>query len=135
MEKKMEELKNWISAWLDDPQLGSDCLVPALWQILGQMAQEREADLPPLVKISAEEVQLLVTDDETGRSFLRQLPLDYLETSNGITLAGETYAAQPTQIVFLTEFALGKLLELQGEEGDCDHDHHHDHDHDHDHDH
>ena len=96
---------------------------------MGQLVDELEAQRPPLTKISAEEVKLLVTDDETGRTFLRKIPLDYLETSNGITLAGETYAAQPTQIVFLTEFALGKLMELQGEEGeehDDDHHHHHD---------
>ncbi len=135
MDDKLAELKNLIENWLDDPQWGADCLLPLLWEAVGQATEEKEAALPPLTRITAEQVQLLVTDQETGRPFLRSLPLDYLETSNGITLAGESYAAQPTQIVFFTEFALGKLLELQGEEGDCDHDHDHDHDsHEHHHD-
>lgn len=126
MDEKLTELKDFIEDWLDDSQRGADRLIPILWEAVGQITEEREATLPPLTRITAERVRLLVTDQETGRPFLRSLPLDYLETSNGITLAGETYAAQPTQIVFFTEFALGKLLELQGEEGDCDH-HHDDH--------
>ena len=134
MNEKRNELKNILRHWLDDQELGADCLIPLMWEQMGQLVDEMESSRPSLTKISAEEVQLLVMDDESGRSFLRKIPLDYLETSNGITLSGETYAAQPTQIVFLTEFALGKLLELQGEEDaehDHDHDHHHHH-HDHD---
>jgi hypothetical protein len=135
MHEQMDALKNLLKNWLDEHEAEADCLLPQMWATMGQLADELEAKRPPLTKISAEEVKLLVTDDETGRTFLRKIPLDYLETSNGITLAGETYAAQPTQIVFLTEFALGKLMELQGEEGEeHDHDHHHDHDHPHYHD-
>ncbi len=134
MTDKLQALKAWIQDRIEkEDASGQDAFIPALWQALAEIAQEKEDRLPPLTQITAEEVQLLVTDQETGRTFHRLLPLDYRETSNGITLAGETYAAQPTQIVFLTEFALGKLLELQGEEGEGDHDHHHDHDHDHPH--
>lgn len=132
MDDKLNELKIWIQQWFESQAAGIDCLIPKMWEAIGQIVNELESDLPPLISISAEQVQLLVTDDETGRSFHRSIPLDYLETSNGITLAGETYAAQPTQIVFLTEFALGKLVELQGQDGDHDHDHYHEHDHDHD---
>ncbi len=132
MDEKVKELKSCIGSRIGregDP----DRMIPALWEALTQLAREEEEKRPPLTKITASQVRLLVTDDETGRVFERTLPLDYLETSNGITLSGETYAAQPTQIVFYTEFALGKLLELQGEEGEGDHDHPHDHDHDHPH--
>lgn len=129
MDEKRTELKNLIRQWLESQEEDVNCLLPLLWEAAGQVTGEIEAGLPPLTSITAEEVELLVTDQVTGRPFHRTLPLDYLETSNGITLSGETYAAQPTQIVFFTDFALGKLLELQGEEGDDDHDHaHHHHD-------
>ncbi|HHX30257.1 MAG TPA: hypothetical protein GX720_03405 [Clostridiaceae bacterium] len=130
MDEKVKELKSCIGSRIGregDP----DRMIPALWEALTQIAQDEEQKRPPLTKITAGQVRLLVTDDETGRVFERTLPLDYLETSNGITLSGETYAAQPAQIVFYTEFALGKLLELQGEDDDHDHDHDHDHHHHH----
>ncbi len=128
MDEKRTELKGLIRQWLQGQAEDVNCLLPLLWEAAGQVTEEIEAGLPPLTSITAEQVQLLVTDQVTGRPFYRVLPLEFLETSNGITLSGETYAAQPTQIVFYTEFALGKLLELQGEESDDHHDHHHHHD-------
>lgn len=127
MDEKLIELKDLIRRWMESQKGDVDCLIPVLWEAAGQVTEEIEAALPPLTSITAEQVQLLVTDQVSGRPFYRVIPLEFLETSNGITLSGETYAAQPTQIVFFTEFALGKLLELQGEEGhdSHDHDHHH----------
>lgn len=125
MDSKQNEVKILIQQWLDSQEGASNTLIPQVWQALAEITAESEALLPSLTNISAEEVQLFVKDDETGRSFHRLIPLDYLETSNGITLSGETYAAQPSQIVFLTEFALGKILELQGQEDEHNHDHHH----------
>ncbi|HZK29453.1 MAG TPA: hypothetical protein VFD19_04480, partial [Clostridia bacterium] len=116
MDDKLNELKMWIRQWLDSQDVESSCLIPKMWAAIAQVVEETQTSLAPLASISAEQVQLLVTDDDTGRSFHRVIPLDYLETSNGITLSGETYAAQPTQIVFLTELALVKLLELQGQD-------------------
>ncbi len=134
MDEKLTDLKDLILKWLDRQEEDINCLLPLLWEAVGQVTEVSQEKLEPLSSITAEEVQLLVTDQLTGRPFYRVLPLEFLETSNGVTLSGETYAAQPTQIVFFTEFALGKLLELQGEESEDGHDHSHHHDHHHAHD-
>ncbi len=118
MNEKLNQFKALVAEWLQDASTedtDTTTLHAAMWDILSSILAEREAGLPPLSRISADNVRLVVTDDETGRVFMRHLPLEYSETSNGVVLKGETFAAQPTKIVFLTEFALGKLLELQSQ--------------------
>jgi hypothetical protein len=135
MNQKLSQFKALVNEWLEDAS-DDDAemmqLHAAMWDALSSVLAEREAGLPPLSRISADNVRLVVTDADTGRVFLRHLPLEYSESSNGVVLKGETFAAQPTKIVFLTEFALGKLLELQGQgqdehvfDGHHSHDHHH----------
>ena len=134
MDEKIKQFKTWVSEWLreaasENPE--SPELYTRMWDALSSVLNQRESAHPPLNRIFAEEVTLIVTDAKKGRVFLRQLPLAYSETSNGITLKGETFAAEPTEIVFFTEFALGKLLELQGQgqnEPECGGHHAHDHD-------
>ncbi|HHX19488.1 MAG TPA: hypothetical protein GX728_03510 [Clostridiaceae bacterium] len=137
MNEKLRQFKALITEWLQDAS-ADDTEVTQLhaemWDVLSSVLAEREAGLPPLSRISADNVRLVVKDNTTGRVFMRHLPLEYSESSNGVVLKGETFAAQPTKIVFLTEFALGKLLELQGKGQDehvCDGHHSHDHDHHH----
>jgi hypothetical protein len=143
MNEKLSQFRAFVTEWLQDASVDDTETIPlhaAMWDVLSSALAERETGLPPLSRISADNVRLVVTDDETGRVFMRHLPLEYSESSNGVVLKGETFAAQPTKIVFLTEFALGKLLELQGQGQDehvCDghhsHDHHHDLHHHHEH--
>ncbi len=141
MNEKLSQFKALVIEWLRDASLDdaeTTQLHAEMWDVLSSVLAEREAELPPLSRIAADNVRLVVTDDETGRVFMRHLPLEYSESSNGVVLSGETFAAQPTKIVFLTEFALGKLLELQGQEQDehiCDGHHSHDHRHHHHHEH
>lgn len=135
MDDKLNQFKAFVDEWLEAVSHDDKEATPlhaAMWDVLSSALAEREATLPPLSRISADNVRLVVTDDKTGRVFMRHLPLEYSESSNGVVLKGETLAAQPTKIVFLTEFALGKLLELQGHGQDehvCDghhaHGHHH----------
>ncbi len=137
MNEKLRQFKTLVTEWLKDASANdteATKLHAEMWDVLSSVLAEREAGLPPLSRISADNVRLVVKDDTTGRVFLRHLPLEYSESSNGVVLKGETFAAQPTKIVFLTEFALGKLLELQGKGQDehvCDGHHSHDHDHHH----
>lgn len=131
MNDKLDQLKAWLQEWLHSEQ-ASDGVIDALWQTIETVVQEREAKSEKPISIAADTVRLVVTDAKTGHSYLRSLPLDYLETANGVTLSGETYAAKPVQIAFYSEPALERLRELQGEDDGCGH--HHDHDHDHDHD-
>ncbi len=133
MDEKLNQLKELITRWLQEispmDEESTDLHV-AMWDVLSSVLAERESHLPPLSHISADEVRLVVKDEKTDRVFLRHLPLEYSESSNGVILKGETFAGQPTKIVFLSEFALGKLLELQGQGQDepvCDGHHSHDH--------
>lgn len=128
MNDKLAQLKTWLQDWLASAA-ESQTVIEAMWQTIEDVLKEREAKLDKPIQIATENVHLLVTDDATGQSYLRSLPLEYLETANGITLSGETYAAKPVQIAFYSEPALERLRELQGEDDGCGH--HHDHDHDH----
>jgi hypothetical protein len=78
-----------------------------------------------LNSIHATVVTLEVVDSKTGRIFKRTLPLEYLENSNGILLKGEDISGRPSQISFLSEFALQKTLDIIGRGSDSPH-HSHD---------
>lgn len=70
--------------------------------------------LPSLHKIEAHSVIIEVTDEATGKTFRRTLPLGYLENSNGLILSGETVEGNPSQIAFLSDSALNKINDLRG---------------------
>ena len=67
-----------------------------------------------LDKIEANSVVVEVVDEHTGKLFRRNLPLNYLENSNGVILSGETPEGKPSQIVFLSESAINKINDLMG---------------------
>lgn len=94
-------------------------------QILQAVNARMELLYPPDATdyIEASQVQLHVQDDHTGRVYERQLPLDYRENSNGLTLEGEDASGKTARIVFLSETAADKITDItgQGEEhGHCD---------------
>ncbi|MDR2784692.1 MAG: hypothetical protein LBB83_02135, partial [Treponema sp.] len=55
-----------------------------------------------------------VLDAESGRLFRRYLELEFEENDNGIRLAGENMAGEPTHLVFLSETALKKMRDIRG---------------------
>ncbi len=65
-------------------------------------------------EISAETVTLEVVDKKTGRSFRRELPIDYFENINGIRLGGEDIQGRPVQLAFYSDSALSRLKDLTG---------------------
>lgn len=65
-------------------------------------------------KIEADWITIEVVDKNTGQRFWRKLPVKYLETDNGIVLAGETIDGQHSQIHFISDAALTKINELLG---------------------
>lgn len=74
--------------------------------------------------ISSHVVTLQLQDEETGRVYTRQLPMDYRENSNGLTLEGEDASGQPSQIVFLSDTAVNKINDVTGQGQNaprCDH--------------
>lgn len=68
--------------------------------------------------IQAPNAVVEVIDEETGQLIRRYLELTYQENSNGLRLIGEDLAGQESQIVFLSETAIAKMQELQGNGAD-----------------
>ena len=69
-------------------------------------------DIP--AQIEADWVVIEVIDKNTGKMFRRNLPIQYLENSNGLILSGETLDGKPSQIHFLSGAALSRIHELVG---------------------
>jgi len=67
-----------------------------------------------LDKIEADTVIVEVIDNHTGKIFRRKLPIQYIETDNGIRLFGETIDGTPSQIAFYSDTAITKITDLLG---------------------
>lgn len=51
--------------------------------------------------IHAKKVKLTIIDDEDGKTYERELPLEYYENSNSVMLKGEDCKGNPSEIVFI----------------------------------
>lgn len=71
-----------------------------------------EANFPD--KIEANSVVVEIIDHNTGKIFRRSLPIDYVETDNGIRLSGETIDGKSAQIAFFSDTAITKINDLLG---------------------
>lgn len=71
-------------------------------------------------QISAREVTLEVTDRESGKTYRRTLPIDYLETANTLVLRGENLDGSLSQLVFYTARGMQRLQDLTGNGPDKD---------------
>lgn len=75
-------------------------------------------------QIEAPNAVLEVMDEVSGRLVRRYLELEYQENDNGIRLSGEDLTGHDVRIVFLSNQALEKIHDLQGQGRDdprCDH--------------
>ena len=68
----------------------------------------------PLDFISSDEVTLEVKDKDTNMFFRRTLEISYIENSNGLKLKGEDLNGQPSEIVFLSDTAINKIIDVTG---------------------
>lgn len=107
----MDAIKRELERLLDANPASVGTLYVEVLELLDRLARDRQ---PPLEQISAPEIRVVATDECTGQTALCLLPIAYAQTANGVTLSGETYAADPVQIACLSEFALEKLRDLQG---------------------
>lgn len=71
-------------------------------------------------RIEADSIVVEVTDKLTGEVFRRTLPVAYVETDNGIILAGETLAGEPCEIALLSATGLARLKDVFGKGPDTD---------------
>ncbi|HBS59226.1 MAG: hypothetical protein AAGU23_04275 [Bacillota bacterium] len=94
-------------------------------EILQQWADEYTFDDGEVVDVlEANEAVVEFWDRNTGKLFRRNLPINCMETANGIVLTGETMEGQPSKIAFLSETALQKIHDLIGKGADAPHHEH-----------
>ncbi len=70
------------------------------------------ADTPN--KITADEIKVEIVDKDTGKTFVRKLPINYLETSNFLRLSAEDSQGNPSSLVFYTEQGILGLRDTTG---------------------
>ena len=73
-----------------------------------------------LHEIRANMVTLEVTDEATGETFRRELPIDFYETANFLRLRGENLKAEPSELVFVSDTGMRRLKDLTGHGPDAD---------------
>ncbi len=71
-------------------------------------------------EITAKMVTVEVTDEKTGKTFRRQLPMDYYENANFLSLEGENLDGSMSRIVFYTAQGMKHLSDLTGQGADHD---------------
>lgn len=69
----------------------------------------------PLDFISCDEITVEVKDKTTNRIFRRNLDISYIENSNGLKLMGENLKGEPSEIVFLSDTAINKIIDVTGQ--------------------
>lgn len=69
----------------------------------------------PLDFISCDEITVEVKDKTTNRIFRRNLDVSYIENSNGLKLMGENLKGEPSEIVFLSDTAINKIIDVTGQ--------------------
>lgn len=69
----------------------------------------------PIDFISCDEIAIEVKDKTTNRIFRRNLDVSYIENSNGLKLMGENLKGEPSEIVFLSDTAINKIIDVTGQ--------------------
>ena len=64
--------------------------------------------------ISSDEITVEVKDKDTNKIFRRTLDMSYIENSNGIKMQGEDLKGNPSEIVFLSNTAINKIIDVTG---------------------
>jgi hypothetical protein len=73
-----------------------------------------------LYEITADCVTIEVTDKKTGQKVTRTLPITYRENAHFLKLSGEDVEGKPSQIVFISESGVDKLIDMTGGGADID---------------
>ncbi|NLT96490.1 MAG: hypothetical protein GXW85_13360 [Clostridia bacterium] len=108
------EFDELVNLWLELQHYYLDTAADSFKKLVEEHYPAELEQVEILDRIEANSVVIEVIDKNTRQLFRRILPLDYLETDNGIVLYGETVDGQPTQIAFLSDLALSKINDVQG---------------------
>ena len=71
-------------------------------------------------EITAQEITVEVKDAATGKVYRRELPIEYYENANGLSLRGENRDGSISQMVFYTARGLERMKGLTGKGPDED---------------
>ena len=71
-------------------------------------------------EITAREITVEVKDAATGKVYRRELPIEYYENANGLSLRGENRDGSVSQMVFYTARGLERMKGLTGKGPDED---------------
>ena len=73
-----------------------------------------------LFEIVADTVTVEVTDSRTGKTYRRELPIDFYENANFLKLSGENLDGSLSQLVFYTGRGIERIKDLTGKGPDHD---------------
>lgn len=73
-----------------------------------------------IFEITARSVTVEVTDERTGQTFRRELPIDYFENANFLRLSGENLDGSLSQLVFYTPRGIERVKDITGKGPDYD---------------
>ena len=71
-------------------------------------------------EITADVVTVEVTDKNTGRTYRRELPIEYTENANFLRLRAEGYSGDMSELVFFTPRGIERLRDMTGKGADHD---------------
>lgn len=109
--ERAAELARWIEEMADAPR--EQALLAR--RLFDGLATRLLEGAPGATHISAPNLVAEVVDKDSGRLYRRYLEVEYDESDNGLRLLGEDIGANPVQIVFLSEKALSRMHDLQGQ--------------------
>lgn len=111
LKKEHENYDDLIARWAELHAILMETINFNLQQLAeNEVSKEDEI----LDNIQAGSVVVEVKDRNTGLMFRRNLPIDYLETDNGVILSGETLSGSISEIAFLSDVAISRMNDLRG---------------------
>lgn len=114
LNKSEGDYEELMAAWREMHRTYNDFTAQNLqkWADDFEQSGVEEGDVVDILE--ANEAVVEFWDINTGKLFRRTLPINCMETANGIVLSGETMEGQPSKIAFLSESAMQKIHDLMG---------------------
>lgn len=73
-----------------------------------------------LFELTADAIRVEITDKKTGKTFTRELPVEYYENANFLRLRGENLDGSLSELVFYTPRGIQRVKDLTGKGSDAD---------------
>lgn len=110
----VETLTKQFSNYIKENNISSSHEVSLLMRKLFDSIQENIIHDTDISQINSPNIVAEIIDEETGLLFRHYLEIEYNENSNGLMLTGENINGEKAKIVFLSETAISRISELEG---------------------